>query len=110
MTRDMIPLSPIAPGASMVHVGDSDYAARAFVQCRRHIALLRRVVGLEPPGARLRVRRSDQEFDPYIEVVVEYDGENSGARAYAFRCDEEARTQRGDLSDVPPSPRPATPP
>lgn len=69
--------------------GESDYAARAFAQCQRFIALLRRRLGPEPDGARFGVRRSDQEFDPYLEVVMRYD-ESGAARAYAARCDRDA--------------------
>ncbi len=34
---------------------------------------MRRVIGPERDGARLRVRRSVEDFDPYLEVIVEYD-------------------------------------
>jgi hypothetical protein len=50
------------------------------------------VIGPEAEGARLRVRRSTQDFDPYIEVIVEYDSENNVACACAIRCDREAPT------------------
>jgi hypothetical protein len=63
------------------------------VECRHFIALLRRVIGPEPAGARLRVRRSEEDFDPYLDVIVEYDGADAVARAYAIRCDREAPTR-----------------
>ena len=90
MTQDAIVLGPVPAGEPSARAGESDYAARAFVECRRYIALLQRVIGPEPNGARLRVRRSEQDFDPYLDVVVEYDTANTVARAYAIRCDREA--------------------
>jgi hypothetical protein len=90
VTEDAIPLGPVPAGESPARAGESDYAARAFVECRRYIALLQRVIGPEPDGARLRVRRSGPHFDPYLDVVVEYDIANAVARAYAIRCDREA--------------------
>lgn len=93
MAQGAIPLGPVPARESFARPGDSDYAARAFVECRRHIALLRRVIGPEPDGARLRVRRSEPDFDPYLDVVVEYDDGDPVAHAYAVRCDREAPTR-----------------
>ena len=64
-----------------------------FEECRRYIALLRLAIGPEPDGARLRVRRSDTDFDPYIDVVVEYDDQNPAASDYALRCERDAPTR-----------------
>jgi hypothetical protein len=90
--QDAIALGPVPAGESCARADESDYAARAFVECRRYIALLQRVIGPEPAGARLRVRRSEEDFDPYLDVVVEYDTTNADARAYAIRCDRDAPT------------------
>ncbi len=92
MAQDIIPLGPVPARESAAQVGESGYAERAFLECRRYVALLRSVIGPEPEGARLCVRRSQQDFDPYIEVIVEFDSENNVARAYAIRCDREAPT------------------
>lgn len=81
-------LGPVPAGEAPASVGESGYAERAFLQCQRFIDLLRRTIGPEPEGAKLRVRRSSS-----LEVVVEYDDENRGARAYAIRCDREAPTR-----------------
>jgi hypothetical protein len=104
MGRDVITLRPVPAAEPCARVGDSGYAEIAFLQCRRYIALLRRVIGPEPDGARLRVRRSDTDFDPYIDVVVEYDNKNPAASAYALRCERDAPT-RWETS----GPRPASP-
>lgn len=90
MARDVIPLGPGPAAESSARVGDSGYAEIACLQGRRYVALLRLAIGLEPDGARLRVRRSDIEFDPYIDVVVEYDDQNAAAAAYALRCERDA--------------------
>ena len=87
---NILALGPVPAQEAPARPGDSDYAARAFAQCQRFIALLRRRLGSEPHGARFTVRRSDQEFDPYLEVVVRFDDEDEGARVYAARCDRDA--------------------
>lgn len=90
MATDVIPLGTVPFHESSAQIGQTGYAEIAFWQCRRFIVLLRDVIGLEPQGARLRVRRSEQAFDPYIDVVVEYDDQNNVARAYAMRCERDA--------------------
>jgi hypothetical protein len=86
----LIALGTVPAGEAPASPSESDYTGRAFGQCRRFIALLRRTIGPEPDGARLRVRRSEQDLDPYLEVVIEYDGESIPAHAYAIRCDHDA--------------------
>jgi hypothetical protein len=90
VTADVLVLGAAPAQEVAVSPGESDYAARAFVQCRRFIGVLRRALGPEPEGARLGVRRSEQDFDPYLEVVLRFDDANRPARDYATRCDREA--------------------
>jgi hypothetical protein len=90
MQANVLALGPVPAQETAARPGDSDYAARAFAQCQRFIALLRLSMGPEPAGARLGVRRSAQDFDPYLEVVVTFDDANDAARAYAARCDRDA--------------------
>jgi hypothetical protein len=90
MQANVLALGPVPAQEAAARPGDSDYSARAFAQCQRFIALLRRSLGPEPNGARLGVRRSEQEFDPYLEVVLRFDDANGAARAYAARCDHDA--------------------
>lgn len=89
----LIALGTVPAGEAPASPSESDYAGRAFWQCRRFIALLRHAIGPEPAGARLRVRRSEQDLDPYLEVVIEYDNESTPAHAYAIRCDHDAPRQ-----------------
>jgi hypothetical protein len=93
MSRDVITLRPAPAAEPCAHVGDSGYAEIAARQCRRYIDLLRLALGPEPAGARLRVRRSDTEFDPYVDTVVEYDVQSPAASDYARRCEREAPTR-----------------
>ena len=93
MALGLITLTPAPAAEPAAQVGDEDYAGIAFRQCRRYIALLRTAIGPEPGGARLRVRRSVVEFEPCIDVVIEYDDQNAGAAAYALRCEREAPTR-----------------
>jgi hypothetical protein len=92
MAQVVIPLGAVPARESSAQVGEIGYAERAVLECRRYMALLRDVIGPEPEGARLLVRRSAPDFGSYLEVVVEYDDENKVARAYAIRCDREAPT------------------
>jgi hypothetical protein len=90
MALNLIALGTVPAGEAPAAVSEIGYAERAFWQCRRFIDLLRHTFGAEPEGAKLRVRRSGPDFNPYIEVVVEFDDANDAARAYANRCDREA--------------------
>lgn len=96
MIGNVLALGPVPAQEAPARPDDSDYAPRAFAQCQRFIALLRRTLGPEPDGARLGVRRSDQDFDPYLEVVVRFDDGDRAARDYATRCDREAPTHWGN--------------
>ena len=98
MTADLIALGTVPTGEVPAATSESNYAGRAFWQCRRFIALLRHTVGAEPEGAKLRVRRSGPDFNPYVEVVVQFDDANQAARAYAMRCDREAPTRWNQTS------------
>lgn len=93
MAQNSIPLGPTPAGEPAMRPGNSGYSDIAFLECRRYIALLRRAIGAEPKGARLRVRRSEEDIDPYVDVMVDYDDENPVACAYAIRCDREAPTR-----------------
>ena len=100
MALGLITLTPAPAAERAAQVGDADYAGVAFRQCRRYIALLRTAIGLEPGGARLRVRRSAVEFEPCIDVVIEYDDQDAAAAAYALRCEREAPTRWPEPSVV----------
>ena len=89
-SHTLIALGTVPVGEVSASVTESNYTERAFLQCRRFIALLRRAISAEPGGAWLKVRRSGEDFAPYLEVVVEYETANPTARANAIPCDREA--------------------
>jgi hypothetical protein len=93
MAFGRITLTPAPAAEAAAQIGDGDYAGVAFLQGRRYIALLRAALGVEPDGARLRVRRPGVELEPYVDVVVEYDDRNAAAFAYALRCERDAPTR-----------------
>ena len=93
MTERVISLGAVPARESCAQVGEARYAERAFAECQRYEALLRRTIGPEPHGARLHIRRAGPDLGSYLELVVEYDDENVVARAYAIRCDREAPTR-----------------
>jgi hypothetical protein len=100
MAIDLIALGTVPSGEAAAAASEIDYAGRAFWQCRRFIDLLRHTVGAEPEGAKLRVRRSGADFNPYVEVVVEFDDTNDAARAYVDRCDREAPRRWGRSAEI----------
>ena len=98
MPRKTLILGSAPAGETPVAVGEIDYAERALRECQQYLELVRHAIGPEPEGARLTISRS-QDLDPSSEVVVEYDDANTVARAYAIRCDREAPTRWGEVTD-----------
>ncbi len=92
MAFDLIALGT-APSGEVRPPRATSTTAACVLAVPRFIDLLRHTVGAEPEGAKLRVRRSDPDFNTYVEVVVEFDDANDAARAYANRCDQEAPTR-----------------
>jgi hypothetical protein len=93
MAQTFIPLGPVPARESFAQIGESGYVERALGECRRFMALLRQVIGPEPDGAQLRIRRSEPDSASYFDVIVEFDDADITARAYAIRCDREAPTR-----------------
>ena len=92
MARGFISLGAVPARECFTPGGEVGDAQRALAECRRYVALLRDVIGPEPHGAELQIRRAAPERGSYLEVVVEYDDQNNVARAYAIRCDREGPT------------------
>ena len=90
MARGVIALGAVPARETFTPGGDAGDEPRALSECRRYVALLRDVIGPEPHGAQLQIRRAEAERGAHLEVVVEYDDQNNVARAYAIRCDREA--------------------
>jgi len=75
------------PSEDCAQVGSEGYHDRALRECRAYVALLRRVMGDEPDGARLSVKSSPHDFGSYLTVCVFYDPAVSAAVDYAFACE-----------------------
>ena len=87
-----------APGdEACAQVGiDPDYAQRARRECRALINQIQRVCDEPPPGVRFRIKRNPHDFGDYLSVIVEFDGNDEDAVAYAYRCDEESPSEWDD--------------
>lgn len=85
---DSIDLGSAPWNEECASVGDEDYSARARRECRALIGQLKRACGDPPAGVRFRIASNPHDFGMYYSVVVEYDGNEAEAAAYAQQCDE----------------------
>ncbi len=92
MYSDVVYLGTAPANEECAQVGSPDYQDRALRECRAYAEAIRKVLGPEPEGARLRVKRESHDYGSYWELIVEYDGGNEAAARYAARCDAEAPT------------------
>lgn len=79
-----------------VQTTDPEYGVKAYAECERWIALLRRTFGREPKGARLQVVEKSHDYGQYLEVVCSYDPQDDADLEYALRCVEERPERWGD--------------
>ncbi len=86
-------IGPVPANERCEQLGPNYRPARARLECRTFIELIRRTVGEEPDGAFLIVFPNRHDFGTYFEVAVRYDPENEAALAYAFRVDAEAPSE-----------------
>ena len=85
---DYIDIGPSPAEEDCVQVGVENYRERAQVEMGRYIHAIRDTVGVEPPGARLRIKWFPHDFGTYGSVVVEYYDDEG--MEYAFRAEREA--------------------
>ena len=88
--RNYFCIGPAPREEECAQVGTPDYYEQAIPECRRFIALLRRVFGPEPAGAALQVKAFDHDFGTYHEVVCWFDTDIPESVAYAARCEDDA--------------------
>ena len=96
---DLIDLGVTTPPeeeCSQVGSKSYDYYDRARKEGRALINQLRRILGPEPPGARLQLKFHPHDFGTYITVVCMYDSEDPISAAYAERCDVECPQEWDD--------------
>ena len=77
--------SPFCEGCAQV--GSDGYETRAGKECETFIQQIRRDVGPEPKGARLRTKSFPHDFGSYKEVVCEYDEDVEGSLDYAYKVE-----------------------
>jgi hypothetical protein len=76
---------------------DVDYLPAMRAECLRFIALIRKKLGDEPPGAYLKVKSNPHDWGVYLSVVVVFEDSDEEARNYAYLCESEApRTWQDD--------------
>lgn len=90
--KDLVFLGPVPPDETCAQVGDENYVERSEAECQRYIALIRKVMGPEPRGAKLKVKWCDHDLGRYAEVVCEFDDRYQEAFDYAFRCESDGPT------------------
>lgn len=100
MTRkDVIYLGPTPGGEECAQLGEGeDYELRAADECDRYIELIRRTVGVEPKGTRLKTKWMSHDFGRYCEVICEFDPTDERALTYATKVDLYAPMKWDDTS------------
>lgn len=87
--KDYITLGPVPADEECTQVGDPDYREKSIEEGTRYIELIRRTMGAEPPGTRLKMREFPHDLGAYIEVIVEYDVSDPMSIDYAYRCESD---------------------
>jgi hypothetical protein len=83
-------------------IGTLDYLKRTRVECEQFIEAIRKKLGKEPDGARLKIMGFDHEFGRYHEVVCEFADANEPAMEYAFLCESDAPVTWNEVGMVKP--------
>lgn len=89
----MLDYIEIGPGpfdetCEQANVSGSNYD-RMRAECRALIGQMRRIMGVEPEGARLSVRFNRDGDYGYYDVVCHYDRKIQLAVDYAYKCESE---------------------
>ncbi len=87
---DYLNLGPVPADEPCAQVGDPDYELKARAECQRYIELIRKKIGPEPAGSKLKIRGFPHDFGRYLEVIVTYRDDDQTSFDYALRCEEEA--------------------
>lgn len=77
-------------------VGDPNYWEAAKSECAAFRNQIRRVLGAEPEGAAIVIRRHEHEFGSYFEVEVDFDDRIPAAVDYAFNAEGSEKLRRWD--------------
>ena len=98
---DSLSIGPVPSEEECAQVGEDNYMERAQSECARFIALIRKAIGPEPGGARLKIQHCPHDFGTYLDVVCSFDTDNPAAVEYAYRCESDAPTMwaENDLTE-----------
>ena len=89
--RDYIEIGPVPCDEACQQVGMPNYdPIKAREECIRFRDLIRKTLGEEPEGAKLRIKLFPHDFGHYYEVVCYFDDEIEGSFEYALKCEAEA--------------------
>ena len=91
--KDYITIGSAPADEECAQVGTPNYHARAKRECLAFIKEIRKVIGLEPPLAVLKVESFEHDFGTYLDVVCWFDKDDPESRDYALRCEGEAPTR-----------------
>ena len=86
---DYLSIGSSPTGEECAQVGSETYREKMRIETAVFVNQLRRVLGEEPQGARLKVKSFPHDFGTYHEVCVVYDENNEEATNYAFKCESE---------------------
>lgn len=86
---DYIDIGSVPSGEDCAQVGTEGYFEKGNKECRAFLNQLRRQFGVEPLGARLKIKTNQHDFGPYQEVVCCYDENNQAAANYALKLESE---------------------
>ena len=88
--REYIEIGPVPADEECAQVGRPGYYELATAECRRFIELIRKKLGKEPLGAKLRIKSNAHDFGTYYEVCCDYDPRVPASVDYAFRVERDA--------------------
>lgn len=90
MARDYFSLGSAPFAEECVSLSpDEDYLPAMRQECNRFIGVMRKIMGEEPPGAKLAIMSNPHDFGTYLDVVCYFDDQNEAAVDYAARCELE---------------------
>lgn len=89
--KEHISLGPVPADEPAAQVGTDGYELMARSECRRHIEMLRAFYnenrGELPEGLTLRIKTNHHDFGDYLDVIVEFDGDDERAATAALWLD-----------------------
>jgi len=98
--RDQMELGPTPVDEECAQVGDENYRQKAIEECRKYIGLIRKKLGVEPEGARLKILSNPHDFGNYYEVACVYNDQFLQSVSYAYACESDGPRTWDDTTPV----------